>query len=90
MQLDPMRLAIALAGATAILWIVCAIFVALTPGMMTDMSGNMMHGEMTGWRWSLTIGGFIYGLIGWAVLGAVFGALVAVIYNRVGGRSGGS
>jgi hypothetical protein len=82
MKLEPGALAIA-SGATAlILWAVCSLLVIALPGMMMNMTGDMMHADMGGMSWSMGVSGFIIGLVLWTLLAALTGWLIATIYNR--------
>ena len=82
MKLDPKALALASATTSAVLWIVCSILVALLPGMMMNMTGDMVHTNMGQMSWSLNFVGFSVGLLVWAALFGVTGWLIAVFYNR--------
>lgn len=84
MKLDPNRLAIAFGGTTAILWIACSAFFGMMPGQMMMMTGHMLHADPTGFGWTLTVGGFLYGLIAWIVVAMLAGWLVGWIYNWLG------
>ena len=81
MKLDAGRLAIAMGGTTAILWIVCSALVALFSGTMTTMTGHMLHIDASVFPWHLTFPGFLMGLVSWTVCAAVAGWLVGWIYN---------
>lgn len=83
MKIDASRLAYALGGTTAILWIVCSIFVALFPGSMMSMTGSMLHANPQAFGWSLTLTGFFMGLVCWTMWAAVTGWLIGGIYNRL-------
>jgi len=90
MRLDTSRLALALGGTTAILWIICSALVALFAGPMTAMTGHMLHMDATEFAWRLTFPGFLMGLVSWSVCAAVAGWLIALIYNSTGGPPGAS
>lgn len=85
MKLDAGRLAIALGGTTAILWIVCSALVALFSGAMMTMTGHMLHMDAAQFTWTMTLTGFFAGLVLWAVCAAIAGWLIGCIYNAVGG-----
>jgi len=69
MKLYVNRLAIYLAGATAILWIVCSALVAILPSPMMSITGHMLHAEMQDSGWSPTWAGFFVGLVSWKICG---------------------
>ena len=83
MKLNANRLFLATAGVFAGLWVVCSALVALFPGAMLTMTGYMVHAEFLSFRWSLTLEGFIGGLVLWSLLSGLTVWLVAVVYNRI-------
>jgi len=83
MKINPVFFAIASGITAAILWLVCSLFVAMMPAMMMDMSGQMVHANLGGMNWSLSFGGVIAGLIGWAVFAAIFAWILAFLYNML-------
>ncbi len=84
MKIDVTRFAIAWAAAIAVLWLLCSLLVWLLPTMMTNMTGHMLHIDMTAWQWQLSVVGVLIGLVLWFFSAAVAGALIAAIYNRLG------
>ena len=85
MRWDARGLALAVALATAVLWILCSAFVMLAPGPAMGVTGHMMHGDLTDFSWSLTWSGFLVGLVSWMILAAACAWLVAWTYNRLAG-----
>lgn len=90
MKLDAGRLAVALGGTTAILWIVCSALVALFSGAMMTMTGHMLHMNAENFAWHLTFAGFFVGLVSWTVCAAVAGWLIGWIYNAMAKTSSAS
>ena len=84
MKLEPKALALSSAATFAILWVICSLLVVLLPGTMMNMSGHMMHAEMSQMSWSMNFTGFVAGLVIWSLLAGVTGWLVAVLYNQFG------
>ena len=82
MKIDASRLALALGGTTAVLWILCSILVVLFPGSMMSMTGSMLHADTQSFGWSLTLAGFLMGLVCWTVWAMAVGWLIGEIYNR--------
>lgn len=82
MELNSKAFANASAAASAVLWIVCSAFVAMLPGMMSNMTGHMLHFDMEPHGWTLTLTGFVFGLIIWCVAAWIAGWLMAFFYNR--------
>jgi hypothetical protein len=85
MNLDANRLALAVGGATAILWTICSALVALFSGAMMTMTGHMLHMNSANFAWTLTFPGFLVGLISWVVSAAAAGWLIGWIYNASAG-----
>ena len=85
MKLDANALALSFGGATAILWVLCSAFVAITPGPMMSMTGHMLHADSSGFAWSMTGAGFLVGLICWTSWAMVAGWLVGWLYTRLSG-----
>ena len=83
MKLDARALGIAFAVATAVLWVICSLFVAILPGAMMAMSGHMVHANFGGMSWTMSIIGFLIGLVIWTGIAFVTGWLIGVLYNRM-------
>ncbi|HBV01036.1 MAG TPA: hypothetical protein DEF00_01415 [Candidatus Taylorbacteria bacterium] len=85
MQLNAIKLANAAAVTTGILYVVCTLFVAIAPQFSMTILAGAMHlpsvadalGEM-----SVTLGGFLLGLIPLVIFGYVAVYLAATLYNR--------
>lgn len=82
MKLNANALAISFAITAVIFWIVCSALVYAWPGPMMNMTGDMMHAELSHMTWSLNITGFFAGLVIWTVVSGITGWIVAVVYNR--------
>lgn len=79
MKLERTILANAFALATAILWVICSLIIAVLPGLSWTVSNWWAHGLLTGVRssWSWTLPNFLLGGVtltasAW-VMGYVFG-----------------
>tara|TARA_R110002096_G_scaffold327314_1_gene521384 strand:- start:7820 stop:8101 length:282 start_codon:yes stop_codon:yes gene_type:complete len=83
MKLDAVKFGIASALAFAVLWIICSIFVWIGPGMMMEMSGHMVHGDLSQMQWQISFSGVIIGLIIWSVMAGITGGLIVAFYNRL-------
>ena len=83
MKLDAVKFGMAFAIASAILWIICSLFVWVLPSMMMEMSGHMVHGDLSQMGWSLSLTGVLIGLVTWSILAGITGWLIAYIYNRL-------
>ena len=83
MKLDAIKLGLATAIAFGFAWIICSLFVVMTPGGMMQMSGHMVHSDFEGMRWSLQWTGFFVGLATWSLFSGLFAWAIAAIYNRL-------
>ena len=83
MKLDANKLALSFGGAAIVLWVICSALVALLAGPMMSMTGHMLHANMEGLSWTLTLAGFFVGLISWTVWAGLAGWLVGWLYNRL-------
>lgn len=87
MRLDTRAFAIAAGATAAVLFILCALAVAIAPGSTTAFFGYIVHLDMSGMRRELTVASFIVGLFAWTVGTALTFALAALIYNRLIGAA---
>ncbi len=81
MKLDANRLALAVAMVTTVLWVLCVAFVALAPGPTMEMTGQMVHADLSELSWSLTWGGVVMGFVWWIGFSALTAWLIARTYN---------
>lgn len=92
MRISASKLAVAAGLAAALLWTLCALFVAAMPDMAMGMFADMVHLKLNGIQWSMTLGGFAIGLVNWVVVAASFAWLTAAAYNwsapKTGTRTG--
>ena len=86
MLVNTKQMVIAWSIAAALLWVICSLLVALSPGGMTAMTGHMIHMDLGHTNLAMSLTGFIVGLIGWIILAAGFAWLLGTIYNYVGNR----
>lgn len=85
MKLDATKLGLASGGAFAIIWLICSVLVMLIPTGMMEMTGQMMHADLSTMQWHIGIGGVVLGAIAWSLVAGVTGWLIATIYNRLNG-----
>ena len=85
MKLDAIKFGLAGALATAIIWVICSALVAFSPDMMWNMTEQMTHMDFQSlghdMNWSLSLSGFVTGLIVWSIGVGVFLWLIAASYN---------
>ena len=83
MKLDAFKLGLATAIVLAIIWLICGALVVVIPAAMMQMSGHMLHADLSGGAWSMHWVGFLFGLVLWSVLGGALVWAVAALYNRL-------
>jgi membrane protein YqaA with SNARE-associated domain len=83
MRLDARAFGIAAGATAAVLFILCALAVAIAPGPTTAFAGYLIHTDLSGLSRSLTLANFVGGLVCWALGTALTFWLVAAIYNRL-------
>jgi hypothetical protein len=83
MRLDTRAFAIAAGITAALVFVLCAVAVAVAPGPTTAFFGYIIHLDMSGMRRELTVASFIVGLIAWTLGTALTFGVAAMIYNRV-------
>jgi len=83
MKLNAMNFGMASAISASVLWVICSVLVLVLPSMMLSMSGDMLHMQLNGMGWQLTLIGVVKGLVAWFVTAGVAGWLLAAIYNRL-------
>lgn len=85
MKFDAIKFGLAGGISTAIIWVICSALVALSPDMMWNMTEQMVHMDFQSlshdMNWSLSMSGFVTGLIVWSVSVGVFLWLIAASYN---------
>ena len=83
MKLDAVKFGVSTAIAFALVWIVCSLLVLSLPSLMMNMSGHMVHGDLSSMGWHMTGIGFLAGLFAWSFVAGITAGLVAYIYNKL-------
>jgi len=83
MRLDTRAFAIAAGTSAAVLFILCALAVAIAPGPTTAFFGYLVHLDLSALPRTLTAASFVGGLICWTLGTALTFGLAATIYNRL-------
>jgi hypothetical protein len=83
MKFNSVKFALAATLTTAIIWVICSLLVFLLPQATIMASGDMIHMDIQDMMWSLTLSGFIKGLILWSLSVGLSAWIFAVIYNRL-------
>ena len=83
MRLEPRAFGLAAGITAALLYAVCALYVAVNPGGATALFGFVMHMDLTSLARPLTVASFCGGLVFWGLLvGLTFG-FAAWLYDRL-------
>lgn len=83
MRIEIRAFSFAAGMATALLFVICAVGVALAPEAATAFAGNLIHADLTGITRPLTWGTFVLGLTVWTIGTALTFGFVAWTYNRL-------
>ncbi|MDA1324016.1 MAG: DUF5676 family membrane protein [Proteobacteria bacterium] len=87
MKIDAGKLGLATAIIFALIWVICSVLVVSIPGAMMQVSGHMLHADLSGLGWSMHWGGFFFGLVLWSALAGLIVWAVAGLYNRLTGTT---
>lgn len=84
-KLNEKKVAFSLAGTSGVIYVICAILVAISPVGTVKVFGYLFHGIDVSkiMRESVTFMGTVIGLIEIIILGAVVGYIFAMIYNKI-------
>ena len=88
MRLDPKAFGLAAGIAAVVLFVICALAVALAPDATTALAGFLIHADLSVFTRTLTWGSFVGGLLGWGLGTALVFSFVAALYNRLVGVRG--
>jgi FtsH-binding integral membrane protein len=87
MRIDPRAIGSAAGITAAILFVVCAVAVAIAPGFTTSLAGLLFHLDLSGITRHLTWVTFLGGLVAWSLGTALTFGFTARLYNRFIGTS---
>jgi hypothetical protein len=87
MRLDVREFGIAAGLTAAVLFILCATAVAISPGSTTSVASFLIHMDLSGMSRSITWGSFLGGLVAWTVGTGLTFALAGWLYNRFAGQA---
>jgi hypothetical protein len=85
--LDSKAFGLAAGIVAVVLFVVCAIAVALAPGATAALGEFLLHADLSGFTRTLTWGNFLGGTLGWGAGTTVVFTLVAALYNRLSSRA---
>jgi hypothetical protein len=89
-MLRPIPLANAAAIVAAILYVLCALFVAIAPGAFAEVVQSWFHGvqlaDMEADGAGVTAGRFLLGVATFVATTWASAAALAALYNRLGGQ----
>ncbi|WP_373491023.1 DUF5676 family membrane protein [Parasphingorhabdus sp.] len=83
MKLDAFKLGLATAIIAGLTWALCSLFIIVIPGGMMQMSGDMVHANLSGMGWSMHWAGFFVGLVAWSFISGLFVWAISATYNRL-------
>jgi 2TM family of unknown function (DUF5676) len=83
MKLDARAFGLAAGLMVGVLFIVCAVAVAVAPEATTAFAGHLIHSDLTGITRSLTLGSFVGGLVCWTAGTTVAFWFMGAVYNRL-------
>tara|TARA_R110002049_G_scaffold189977_1_gene358587 strand:+ start:11437 stop:11691 length:255 start_codon:yes stop_codon:yes gene_type:complete len=83
MKIDAARMALASGLSISIFWFICSLMVFILPGAMREMTGNMVHLDVTNLDWNLTWWGVLSGMLCWFVTAYAITYVSVAIYNRI-------
>ncbi len=82
MKLNVKALSLAAMLGFAMLWVICSLFVWVTPSLAMEITAQMMHMESAELSWSLGWVSFFVGLVAWSGIAGASALLISVLYNR--------
>jgi hypothetical protein len=85
-RLDALAFGLAAGVTAAVLFVACALAVAIAPDATTVFAGTLIHLDLSGVTRTLTVGRVIGGLVSWWVGTTLTFWLVGATYNRLAGR----
>ena len=86
MILDARALGLAAGTATAALFTLCALAVAVAPAATTALVSSLIHLDLTGLARAITWGSYFGGLLCWSIGAGLLFAAFGTLYNRYLGR----
>ena len=83
-KLNPKRVALALAGVSGIISILCGLLIFVAPQSTVKLFGAIFHGiDLSQIEKTVTFGGIILGTIEVIIIALIAGWIFAVIYNKI-------
>ena len=83
MKIDAIKLGFATAAVFAVAWVICSLFILGMPGSMMQMTGDMVHADLSQMGWQLDFTGFAFGLLAWSLGAGLIAVAIAATYNRL-------
>jgi hypothetical protein len=86
MQLQSKKIALAAAGTGAVLYLGCAIFIAIAPGFSVNLFNYLLHGisfDTIRTPETMTVGRVLIGLIQVIIYTYLLGWIFAGLYNKL-------
>lgn len=83
MKIDAMKMGISVAIAFAIIWTACSVMVWVLPDSMMNMTGHMIHMDLSDVAWNMSTSSVFLGLIAWSLAAGVTAWVAAAAYNKL-------
>ena len=83
MKIDATKMGMATATAFGIAWLICSLLVWVFPASMMNMSGHMVHSDLSALNWHMSGVSILIGLFLWSVIAGLLAWLSATVYNRL-------
>lgn len=81
MKLDIRAFTIAQTVAAAILYVVCSFLVGFFPEMAARLAGYIFHADLSGMMRSISVSGFVIGLLALSIGWGLLSLMMASVYN---------
>jgi hypothetical protein len=83
MKIDAAKMGMAAAMTFGIVWVICSLLVWVFPASMMNMSGHMVHSDLSAMTWHMSAVSVLIGLFIWSVVAGFVAWLAATLYNRL-------
>ena len=83
MKISTVTFISSIAISTTLLWIICSLFVAISPELSAVVTEQMMHMESGQISFQMSWQGFLIGWFSWVVSAVFAGWLLSIFYNKL-------
>lgn len=71
---------------SALVYIICVVFIVFAPQATMTFFGYILHADLSSIARSISFNSFIVGLLTWSLGTGLYAALIARLYNRLSHR----